>query len=266
MTALNRAEARIGPTVETPGRAHNALQRIGGACAIGGTLILIASLAFHGDLPTHVSTAAALQFIADHDGWLLAHLGTLVAPLAWLCAFASLADTATGDARAAGRLLVPTAVVGATFSILTFSVDGYVFKILADAWAGAAGPEKAALVTMTDTLLKLLNGPFRVEIMVWYGLTFLLAGIVVCLDPRYPTWVGMVGAATGGAGFVAGLASLAGSTLSLGGIGLPLDRLVFLLTMPLEGAWMLALGTFMWRRAGDSNGATVKNVRSGPPD
>jgi hypothetical protein len=30
----------------------------------------------------------------------------------------------------------------------------------------------------------------------------------------------------------------------------PLDRLVFLLTLPVEGLWMLLLGAYMWRRAG----------------
>jgi hypothetical protein len=137
---------------------------------VAGTLILIASLAFHGDLPTHVSVSAALRFIADHDYWLLMHVGTVVAPLVWLGAIAALAGTAVGGrARAVGRLLVPIGVVGATFSVFTFSIDGYVFKILADAWAVASGTEQRELLAMTTTLLKLLTGPFRIEIpgLVW---------------------------------------------------------------------------------------------------
>jgi hypothetical protein len=103
-----------------------------------------------------------------------------------------LAGTAVGGrARAVGQLLVPIGVVGATFSVFTFSIDGYVFKILADAWAVASGPEQRELLAMTTTLLKLLNGPFRIEILVWYELTIMLAGIVVCLDARYPTWLGL---------------------------------------------------------------------------
>jgi hypothetical protein len=132
--------------------------------------------------------------------------------------------------------------------VFTFSVDGYVFKILADAWAASSGAEQASLLPMTDTLLKLLNGPFRIEIMVWYGLTFMLAGMLVAFDGRYPTWFGAIGASAGGAELVAGMASLAGSALTVAGAGLPLDRLIFLLTMPLEGIWMLALGALMWRR------------------
>jgi Bacterial protein of unknown function (DUF899) len=218
---------------------------------VAGTLILIASLAFHGDLPTHVSVSAALRFIADHDYWLLMHVGTVVAPLVWLGAIAALAGTAVGGrARAVGRLLLPIGVVGATFSVFTFSIDGYVFKILADAWAVASGTEQRELLAMTTTLLKLLTGPFRIEILVWYGLTIMLAGIVVCLDPRYPTWLGLIGVGAGGGALVAGLASLAGSRPSVGGPGLPLDRLVFLLTLPVEGLWMLLLGAFMWRRVG----------------
>ena len=44
--------------------------------------------------------------------------------------------------------------------------------------ASRRGPS-SELLAMTTTLLKLLNRPFRIEILVWYGLTFVLAGLVV---------------------------------------------------------------------------------------
>jgi hypothetical protein len=263
MTDAFSADTPVDRAIVSLSRGDRMLERTGGSCAVAGTLILIVSLAFHGDLPTHVSVSAALQFIAEHDAWLLTHLGAVVAPLVWLGAITALAETAVAErARAVGRLLVPIAVVGASFSVFTFSIDGYVFKILADAWARASGTEQRELLAITTTLLKLLNGPFRIEILVSYGLTFVLAGLVVCLDTRYPTWLGLIGVGAGGGALVAGMASLAGSPLSVGGAGLPLDRLVFLLTLPLEGIWMLLLGGQMWRRAGRARARTVEEPLS----
>jgi hypothetical protein len=243
--------------LESSARERQLLARIGGACAMVGTFILIASLAPHGDLPTHVSVEAALRFIADHRSWYVIHLGTLVAPLVWVCAFSALAGSVTsGAARAIGRLLVPIATLGAVFSVFTFSIDGYVFKMVADTWATSSGEEQAQAALILTMLLKLLNGPFRIEIMIWYGLTFMLAGLVVCAEARYSTVVGAIGAVAGALGTLAGLASLAGWSITLGSIPLPLDRLVFLLTMPIEGAWMVVLGVLMWRRAGRARSAT----------
>lgn len=243
---------RMEPTSkgEALARERQMLARIGGVCAAGGTAVLIASLAPHGDLPTHVSLEAAAQFIAQHQTWYVIHLWTLVTPLIWLCAFAALAGMVTdGAARAVGRLLVPCAGIGAAFSILTYSVDGFVFKMVADSWAAASGAERAELLLILNMMLKLLNGPFRVEILVWYGLTFFLAGLVVSLDRRFPRWVGLIGTAAGAAGLASGMVSLAGIELAVGGIGLPLDRLVFLVAMPIEGIWMGMLGVLMWRRS-----------------
>lgn len=235
---------------EALAREGRVLARMGGVCAAGGTAVLVASLAPHGDLPTHVSLEAAAQFIAQHQSWYVIHLWTLVTPLVWLCAFAALAGlVADGAARAVGRLLVPCAGIGATFSILTYSVDGFVFKMLADSWAAASGSERAELLLILNVMLKLLNGPFRVEILVWYGLTFFLAGLVVSLERRFPRWLGLIGAAAGAAGCVSGMVSLAGIELAVAGIGLPLDRLVFLLALPIEGIWMGMLGVLMWRRS-----------------
>jgi hypothetical protein len=64
-------------------RQQRVLRRIGAACAILGPLVLAASFAPHGDLPTNesrlVGEAAALRYIADHPSWLVIHLATIVA-------------------------------------------------------------------------------------------------------------------------------------------------------------------------------------------
>ena len=236
-------------TAEALARQERLLLRIGAICAIAGPLVLAASLAPHGDLPTDdsalVGEAAALRYIAVHPTWLLIHLGTIVAGLLWVGAFTALARTlAPGAAGALGQLLVPSAIVGGVFVVFDYGVDGYALKILADEWATRSGPEQAQLLLMAETALWFLNGTFRSEIVVFYGLTVLLAGLAVAFDGRYPVWFGGIAAVAGAAVLVNGLLSLAG--VGLGGQ----DFLVFVVILPIEALWLLVLGLLMWRRAG----------------
>ena len=220
------------------------LLRIGAICAIVGPLVLFASFAPHGDLPTHVSTEAALRYITAHPVWLPLHLGNIVAALLAIGAFTALSGTlAPGAAGAIGRMLVPSAIVGGMFTIFDYSVDGYDLWVLAEEWAAAPGPEQAQLVQMTDTVITLLNGTFRSEILVFYGLTFLLVGLAVALDGRYPAWFGGIAVIAGGAVLINGFLSFVGANLPRQ------DFLVFVVIVPIESLWLLILGVMMWRRA-----------------
>jgi hypothetical protein len=128
------------------------------------------------------------------------------------------------------------------FVVFDYSVDGYAFKALADTWAVAPGPEQAELLRTLDVLLALGSGTFRAELLLFYGLTVFLAGLAVAFDGGYPVWFGAIGAAAGAFVVAAGLLALAGTALRI-------DALVFAVILPIEGVWMLALGTMLWRRA-----------------
>jgi hypothetical protein len=243
-------------------REQRLLLRIGAVCAIAGPLVLIASFVPHGDLPTNESAlldeAASLEYVAAHPSWLLIHTGTIVAGLLWIGAFTALAGTLTpGAAAVVGRLLATSAAVGGVFVLLDYGVDGYAFKILADEWAAASGVEQAQLQLMAETAIWFLNGTFRSEIAVFYGLTVMLAGLAVALDERDPTWFGSIAAVAGAAVVVNGLTSFAG--LGLGNQ----DFLVFIVILPIESAWLLALGVSMWRRAGRTRPASGQTPTAG---
>ena len=229
------------------------LSRIGSVCAIVGTLLLVVSLGLHGDLPLDVSTETALRYIVQHPSWLPVHLGMMTAALLWVGAFVALAGSlATGAARALGRLLVVSAALGGAFSIFNYSVDGYAFGILATDWAStASAAERAALQERVEAAVWFLNGTFRAEISLFYGLTFLLAGLAVALDGRYRRAFGAVGAAAGAVVLLVGTSSFAG-------LNLIQDWLVFAVIMPIEGIWLLALGVQMWRRGGRVRAAQVQ--------
>jgi hypothetical protein len=228
-------------------RQQQVLLRIGAGCAIAGPLVLAASFAPHGDLPTDVSTEAALRFVADHSAWLVVHLLTIVAALIWLGAFTALAHTLSpGVAGAIGRMLAPVAAVGATFVIFDYGIDGYALGVLATEWDAASGAQQVELVQRADTAIWLLNGTFRSEIFIFYGLTVLLAGLGIAFDRRYPTWFGGIGALAGAAVAVVALSSFSGTSLT------PIegeDFFLFVTVLPVESAWLLALGVLMWRRA-----------------
>jgi hypothetical protein len=147
-----------------------------------------------------------------------------------------------GAASAIGRLLVPSAIVGGMFTIFDYSVDGYDLWVLAARWTAATAAERADEAQMTQTVITLQNGTFRSEMLIFYGLTFLLAGLAVTLDGQYPAWFGGIAALAGGVVLLTAL-------LSFVGVGVPRqDVLVFAVIMPLESLWLLILGVLMWRR------------------
>ena len=108
--------------------------------------------------------------------------------------------------------------------------------------AAASGAERTALLQAFEAMLAIASGTFRAELLLFYGVTMLLAGLAVALDDLYPVWFGGVGAA---AGMVVTLFGLAG----FAGISFRADVLGFVAVLPIEGLWLLALGVLMWRRS-----------------
>ena len=235
-------------------RERQVLLRAGALCAVAAAIVYVAAGAPHGDLPTNeqglLGETAALRYVAGHALWIPIHLGTVLAGMLWVGALAALAGTLSpGAARAVGRLLVPSAIIGGTFVVLDYALDGYALKVLADQWAAASGAEREALQRMAETGIWLVSGTFHNEVLTFYGLTMLLAGLAVALDGRYPRWLGRAGMAAGALATLNGLLEFAGITLTpLAGLGL--DFLVFAVVIPVELLWLLALGILMWRRGG----------------
>jgi hypothetical protein len=215
--------------------------RAAAVCFVVGTVLLATCLILHGDLPADVSMEAALAYIVTKP-WFALHLGMMVSGLLWIAGFVALsASLRSSRASELAPWLTACALIGGLFSLFDYAVDGYAFG-LADDWALATGERKADLLLMAETGLRLLYGTARTEIVTFYGLSFLLAGLAVALDGRYLHWLGAIGAVAGGAVVMLGSAAL-------GGVALAPDKLVFVGIIPIEGVWLLVLGPHLWSRA-----------------
>jgi hypothetical protein len=146
-----------------------------------------------------------------------------------------------------GTLLLATCLILHGDLPADVSMEAALSYIVAKPWYALhlgmmlTGDRKADLLLMAETGLRLLYGTGRTEIVIFYGLTFFLAGLGVALDGRYVRSLGAVGAVAGGAVVVLGGAAL-------GGVALAPDKLVFIGIIPIEGAWLLVLGAHLWSR------------------
>lgn len=238
---LVKPETRLGD-IEHQARERLTLT-VGAGLAVVGGLGYFIVLLLHGDLPDH-TTAAALTHIAARPEWPALKLSLIALVLCWVGAFAMLADSLSrASSRVLGRLAATFVIVGATLVVVEYSVMGYGLKNVADAWAGASGPDRASLLLVGEVLLGITGGLFLNFIAWLIGLPFLLMGVAVALDDGYPSWWGWV-AAVAGTG-----ALLSGTTRFLGLEIVPFPLLYGGFVIPLT-LWLAGTGLLMWRRAG----------------
>ena len=224
-------------------RDERALLRLGGVCAVLGTVANVAASAAHGDLP-ETGTRAALGFVAARSTWSLVHLTSIFAVLLWLVAFVALSGSMSrGAAWLLARVGLAGFSVGAAVHVIFFSIDGYALKGAADAWAAASGPERESLLRAGDLVLLLQNSQFVSAITLVLGLPFVLFGLSVAFSRAYPAWLGWVGAALGGGAFFTGVTRF----VRIEVVPDPLLFGVFGLGVSL---WTAAMGALMWKRAG----------------
>jgi hypothetical protein len=220
---------------------ERALLRIGGVCAIVGSVVSVAAGAGFGNRTVGADTESVLRFIAARPAWYwpLVYLGFILGALLWVGAFIALASSLTqGIGWALGRLSVASIIIGATLHILDGSISGFGLAALAHAWATAPAPEQANLLRDGDLLLRILGGTWASVITFFHGVPFILLGLAVALDHRYPAWLGWIGV-------VGGLGSVVfGVVMFLGTPGM-----VYVAFAIVVSIWMVIMGILMWQRA-----------------
>jgi hypothetical protein len=217
------------------------VMKLGGALAVLGGLGYLAGTLWHGDMPDQ-TIEITLRHIAARPEWRLIHLIGIVSVLCWMGAFAAIARTLpAGASSLLGRAAVLAVAVGAAVFVVDYSIDGYVGKEVADAWAAAAGAEKGVRLLVAEAALSPLGGTFRSFIAWLFGLPFLLMGSAVAASGRYPRWLGWPAAAAGAGALVAG------TTLFLDLNLVPFPVLFGACVIPLN-LWLAVMGVLVWRR------------------
>jgi hypothetical protein len=136
------------------------------------------------------------------------------------------------------RLSLVAALPGAGVMLVGVAVDGFATKALADLWANAVGPDKAAAFQLA---LAVETALFHTWAALFIGLPFLLIGASGLLDGGgFPRWLRTI-ATIGGAGAV--LMGVAGF-LQLHVPGALFNVFALLVTL-----WVLAAGVLVWRAA-----------------
>ena len=231
--------------------------RLGGVCAIVGSVAVAGFRLNHGDLPA-ADAHAALHFITEHPFYAGVHIGSILGVLAWAAGFVALTGTLThGLGRVLGRLGAASVLMGAAIFGVENSIDGVAGQGLAEAWAVAAPAGQADLDLAAHTAFQMLRGPSLIAILLLWGLGPMLFGRAVMLE-GYPAWMGWAGLAVGATTVTASVALLLREDLFPG--FLLYGALVSLVVQ----LWSLALGIAMWRRAGTASTASTNQDQTLP--
>jgi hypothetical protein len=226
-----------------------------GSAVVGALLAAVVNLA-HGDLPADPETALAR--VAASTNWSLLHLGIMASVLLILGGLVGLSEVAEGPlARALARLSVAAALPGAAVMLVGVGVDGFATKELADLWAGAAGPDKAAAFRMAVSVEAVQNALFHTWAACFIGLPFLLMGLsALAAEGGFPRWLGTIAVVGGAGALFTGVA---------GFLQVPVPGALFNVAALVVTVWALAAGVLV--RSGRVRPAVGKADGAGPrPD
>ena len=212
--------------------------KLGGRSAIVGALLGVVVNLAHGDLP--VDPEAALGRVAADASWGLLHLGIMASVLLIVFGLVGLSQVAERPlAQALARLSLAAALPAAGVMLAGIAVDGFATKTLADLWANAMGPDRAAAFQLAVAAETIQNALFHTWASLFIGLPFVLMGISGVLDGGgFPRWLGSI-ALIGGVG---GLCTGASGFLNVPVPGVLFNVSAFLVTL-----WVLFAGVLVCR-------------------
>jgi hypothetical protein len=223
-----------------------ALLRLGAALGLLGIVVQVVMDRLHPHQVAPNDSVLVFREYAGSRGWTAVHIGQFAGTLLIVLALVALARTLSAQSGAAGALALVatvTAVLVAAVFAVQMAVDGVALKAAIQAWTAADTPvSQAATFQVAESVRwteKGLGGFFQIL----NGATLVCLGCSIALGDRYPTWLGLVGAAGGVAFIVGGVATAhTGFSPEAGRFLLPGT---VLLAVVLVGAVVL-----MWRRAG----------------
>lgn len=214
--------------------------RIGGICAIGGSLLLFVGTFLHpAEADPNDPVSAFTEYAADQL-WGVSHLtqftGIVLIVVALLLLMHQMEQARGWTQIAKGGSIASLAVAAALQA-----VDGVALKVMVDSWAAAPAIQKEDLFYATFAVRQVEIGLASFSALV-FGLTVTVCGIALLVDRTYPAWLG--GLAIGGSLPFA----LSGIVMAFGGFS-QLAMILMMSASSLLLLWLLILGTVMWRRS-----------------
>lgn len=226
------------------------LVRVAAWLLIVGVLIGTLGNVAHPSQEDPMDNPQVFQEYADSDIWITAHLAQFFGYALTFAGLVAVSHTLAADRRRAAvpaRLALAVAISGLAVAAVLQGVDGVALKAMVDRWADAAGTEKALAFSAAESVRWTeigINSLFRLL----QGATFLLAGLALVLDGRWPRWLGWIGMACGAAVAVRGVV--------VAFVGFDMANPVYLATgllasnfpLTLLNVWMAALAINLWSR------------------
>jgi hypothetical protein len=224
-----------------PGRRRTAL-RVGAGCAIVGPLLALVVNVLHprpslSEVGRHETFA---RLAADSTGWMVIHLGLVLAFVLIFGGLVAVGLTLLDDGGAwIARLALSAAALGSAINVVQASVDTAYGRIAED-WAAAPAAEKATALRVAAAAEDIDFTLIAVEIVVFFGFTFILYGLAILTGERYPRWLGWVALAAGVVAVPVGIEQ-----------ALTKPSFVTLFVFPALAAivslWLVVVGVLLWR-------------------
>jgi hypothetical protein len=209
--------------------------------AFGGVLLLFGGTILHPSGADPNDAVAAFSEYADAQSWIASHLTQLLGVALIVCALIQLSRLlASGSANGLAWIGAAGAIASLAAAAATQAVDGIALKMMVDAWAAAAEPDKSTLFYATYGVRQIEVGLASITSLL-FGLTMCVYGVAVISDHRLAKWLGWLpiigGIPTAIAGVVIAYTGFSGLAMS---INMPANSLLLI--------WIIALGVLFWRR------------------
>jgi hypothetical protein len=222
------------------------MMRVGAACAIAGPVLALVVNAVH-PRPSRDAVGEHAEFLrlASESGiWTVVHLGLIVAFVLFLAGLAALTSSLEYEhGYQLARVGLFSAAVAGAVGIVQATLDTALGEVAED-WAAASGSEKDAVLRAGGALEDLDFMLLSVELVLFFGVTFVVYGLAMTRSRRYPARLGWVAVGGGVAGVVLGFTqALQGEASVLTLFALPAVAAVLSL-------WLLVAGVLLWRQVG----------------
>ena len=209
--------------------------------AIGGALLLFGGTILHPSGADPNDAVAAFSEYADAQWWIASHLTQLLGLALMVCALIQLSRLlASGSARGLAWIGAAGSIASLAIAAALQAVDGIALKMMVDAWAAAAEPDKSTLFYATYGVRQIEVGLASITSLL-FGLTMCVYGVAVISAHRLAKWLGWLpiigGIPTAIAGVVIAYTGFSGLAMS---INMPANSLLLI--------WIIALGVLFWRR------------------